>query len=195
MTEFLNNTHWSVHGLLALVFVLALAESLLVVGLLVPGVALLSAATLIAAEQNIHPGLWWLCGGLGAFCGDGLSFVAGSWLGHRLDRLRLFREHPQWLPRAQDFFRRYGAMSIALGRFVGPLRPVVPAVAGAAGMRPLTFWWVNLLSSAAWAAVYLLPVYWLGKEAGSWLPGWALALFVLLATVLALIVSRYAVRR
>lgn len=195
MQEYLHNSELSVQALLALVFLLALLESLLVVGLLIPGVALLSALTLLAAEQHVPVAGWWLAGALGALCGDGISFHLGRVLSHRLVGWRIFRQHPQWLPQAHRFFHRHGGLSIASGRFIGPLRPLVPAVAGAAGMPPLHFWWVNVLSSAAWAAAYLLPVYWLGQTLQQWLPGWVLMVILLLISVLALLVSRFAVRR
>jgi|GEM_PF-914050 len=155
------------HGwlLLPAVFVLALAESLLVVGLFIPGVALLVALTILAAEQGLPVVWWWLAGAAGAFCGDGLSFHIGRWYGPRLAHWNIFRRHPDWLPSAEHFFARYGVWSIALGRFIGPLRPLVPAMAGVCGMPVRDFWWVNSWSSAAWAAFYLLPVYWFGQAA------------------------------
>lgn len=43
------------------------------------------------------------------------------------------------------------------GRFVGPMRPIIPAVAGMLGMAPLRFFTANILSALAWAPAYILP--------------------------------------
>ncbi|MCD8523376.1 MAG: DedA family protein [Saccharospirillaceae bacterium] len=176
--------------LLLALFAVALAESLLVVGLLIPGVAILVALTLLAVEQSLSPWLWWLAGASGALCGDGLSFHIGRCAGPGLARWRIFSRHPHWLPAGHDFFARYGLWSIALGRFVGLLRPLVPAVAGVCDMKPQTFWVVNIWSSAAWAAFYLLPVYWFGQALLTLVQPWQLMLGLGLVTLLALLVSR-----
>jgi undecaprenyl-diphosphatase len=93
----------------------------------------------------------------GAIVGDGLSF----WLGrHYADRVRTFwpfRNHPQWLDLGERFFNRHGGKSILFGRFVGPVRPFIPVVAGMLGMQPRAFYLANILSALAWAPGYLLP--------------------------------------
>lgn len=180
--------------LLGAVFALALVESLLIVGLLVPGVGLLLTLTVLAAEAQV-PLLWWLLGGsLGAFAGDAISFEIGRYQQEAIQRWSFFQRHPHWLQQGQDFFRRFGGWSIALGRFVGPLRPFVPAVAGGCGMQRGVFYWVNSLSAPLWAIVYLLPMYWLGQEALDYLNVSQLLILLLAASGLALVIT-YRLRR
>ena len=52
-------------------------------------------------------------------------------------------------------------MSVALGRFVGPLRCLVPLTAGTLGMNSKIFFPVEILSAPAWTAVYVLTGYFL----------------------------------
>ena len=44
-----------------------------------------------------------------------------------------------------------------LGRFLGPIRAIVPVVAGMSGMPARQFYVVNVLSAFAWAAAHMLP--------------------------------------
>ncbi len=142
---------------LFLVFTLAMAESLAVVGLAVPGAAMMIAAGALVAlgAMEFWPTLFVAVAG--AIVGDGISY----WIGrHYRDRLRTlwpFRRYPGWLSRGEEFFSRHGGKSVLLGRFVGPVRPVIPVVAGMLGMRPAAFYGVNILSALAWAPAYLLP--------------------------------------
>ncbi len=139
------------------VFLVALSESLVVVGLVVPGTVLMFGIGVLVGSGNL--GLWetlvWAFAG--AVVGDGLSF----WLGrHFRDHIRNwwpFRAHPQMLVRGEAFFLRHGGKSVLIGRFVGPVRPVIPAVAGMMGMAPGKFLVVNLVSALLWAPAYLLP--------------------------------------
>ena len=47
--------------------------------------------------------------------------------------------------------------SIVIGRFFGPLRAVVPLVAGVFGMRQIPFQIANVGSAMLWAFVLLAP--------------------------------------
>ncbi|MEO5341901.1 MAG: DedA family protein [Gammaproteobacteria bacterium SHHR-1] len=153
------------------VFGMALAESLALVGVLIPGVLVLFAAGTLVGAGVLD--FWVLCAyaAAGAIIGDGLSY----WLGHRLDaytgRLRWFRLHPDHLQKGIAFFARYGDLSVALGRFFGPIRAIIPLVAGLMRMPPRRFYAANILSALVWAPAYLLPGTLVGQAAsdGNWL--------------------------
>lgn len=148
----------------SVVFIVAVAESLAVVGLAVPGAVLMIAAGALVALGALAFWPTLLLAVAGAIVGDGISF----WLGrHYRDRLRdawPFRRHPRWLIQGEKFFRRHGGKGIFFGRFVGPVRPIIPMVAGMLGMRPAAFYAVNVLSALAWAPAYLLPGMALGAS-------------------------------
>jgi membrane protein DedA with SNARE-associated domain len=145
------------------IFLIALVESLALAGLLVPGVVLLVAATAMAGSSGI--GVLEVLGlaFAGAVCGDLASFVLGRVFHQDIKRMRLFQRHPQWIDRGESFFRRYGMLSVLIGRFVGPIRPVIPLVAGMFDMPAWRFMLVNVLSALAWAPAYVLPGYLAGQ--------------------------------
>ena len=148
-----QNPGWSY----SVIFLVAMAESLAIVGLVVPGVVIMFGIGALIASGAIAfwPAMGWAVAG--AVAGDGLSF----WLGHhyreQLTSTWPFSRHPQSLQRGVEFFERYGGKSVALGRFFGPIRAVIPLVAGMMGMAPLRFVAANVLSALAWAPLYLLP--------------------------------------
>lgn len=139
------------------VFLSALAESLAVVGVIVPGALIMFGAGALVAmgALDLRATLAWAIAG--AVAGDGISY----WLGHhyreRLRSLWPFCRYPGLIGRGELFFQRHGGKSVLLGRFIGPVRPMIPAVAGMLGMPPLRFYAVNLLSALAWAPAYILP--------------------------------------
>jgi membrane protein DedA with SNARE-associated domain len=145
------------------IFLIALVESLALAGLLVPGVVLLVAATAMAGSGGMGMLEVLALAFAGAVCGDLLSFILGRLFHQDIKRMRLFQRHPQWIDRGEGFFRRYGMLSVLIGRFVGPIRPVIPLVAGMFDMPAWRFMLVNLLSALAWAPVYVLPGYLAGQ--------------------------------
>jgi hypothetical protein len=68
-----------------------------------------------------------------------------------------FTRHPELIPRGEKFFHKHGGKSVLFGRFIGPIRPVIPAIAGIMHMNPYHFYFVNIVSAIAWAPVVLLP--------------------------------------
>lgn len=145
------------------VFSVALAESLAIVGILVPGVIVLVGAGVLIGTGVLD--FWTMCAWAvaGAIIGDGLSY----WIGHHFEyltgRWRWFKLHPDHLEKGIHFFEKYGDISVALGRFFGPIRAIVPLVAGLMRMPPKRFFIANVLSALVWAPAYLAPGMVLGE--------------------------------
>ncbi|AKH20794.1 bifunctional DedA family/phosphatase PAP2 family protein [Sedimenticola thiotaurini] len=141
----------------SVIFFIAMAESLAIIGLIVPGVAIMFGIGALIASGAIAfwPAMGWAVAG--AVTGDGLSFWLGRHYQQRLTTIWPFNRYPESLQRGVDFFQKYGGKSVALGRFFGPIRAVIPLIAGMLGMTPLRFVIANVLSALAWAPLYLLP--------------------------------------
>lgn len=168
MTEFIQdmlawiaaNPHWAY----LLIFAVAMFESLALVGMLVPGAVMMIGAgpPIAAGVLSFWPVMGWAVAG--AIVGDGISY----WLGHhyreRLKEMWPFSRYPDSMARGEKFFREYGGKSVAFGRFVGPVRAVIPVVAGMMGMEPKKFYLANVLSALAWAPAYIVPGIVLGAS-------------------------------
>lgn len=163
LTETLYQLAPSPGMLLFFIGLIALLESLALVGLLLPGVILITAAASLAGHQDMAISAILVAAFVGAVIGDGLSFILGYTQRERVTRLWPFSRHPEWLARGARFFQRYGSLSVFFGRFVGPVRPVIPLIAGMLRMSPRAFIWANLASAALWAPAYVLPGYLLGQ--------------------------------
>ena len=118
------------------VFLVALMESLVVLGLVIPGAALLFGAGALIATGTLplYPVLLWTI--LGAAFGDILSFLLGWHYHQRLRVLWPFRRYPVLVNRGVNFFVDHGGKGVFMARFIGPLRPIVPAIAAMMHRRP-----------------------------------------------------------
>lgn len=158
--------HWSGFA----VFLISLSESLAVVGLVVPGVVLMTAIGAMMGGGILPFWLTLTWAILGAIAGDGISY----WLGHHYHQhLRdfwPFRQFPKLLARGEAFFKHHGGKSIIFGRFVGPVRPMIPVIAGMMDMTPKRFLFFNVLSAIAWAPLYSLPGILIGASLGTLSP-------------------------
>jgi len=75
----------------------------------------------------------------------------GQKFGPLLSDVWPFRRHPERLNSGIAFFERYGAASVFIGRFFGPLRAVIPLAAGMLHMPTRRFYIANVLSATIWA--------------------------------------------
>lgn len=152
------------HPELALLFVFLVAffESLIVVGMILPGAAFMVGFGALIGLGALQAGPAVIVAILGAIAGDSLSY----WLGwHYKQTLKAhwpFSTYPNLIERGESFFHRHGGKSVMLGRFIGPLRPVVPAIAGMLAMPRSRFFLINVISACIWAPLYLLPGYLFG---------------------------------
>ena len=146
-------------------FVVSFGESIAFLSLLFPGTAiLLAAGTLIPSGIiPLWPVLLWSIAG--ATLGDSVSYGVGKHCGKALERSWPFTRHPDLIPRGTDFFKRYGGMSVFLGRFFGPLRAVIPLAAGLMRMPTERFWVANVASALVWGPSVLFPGALLGVAA------------------------------
>ena len=154
------------HAFNAVVFTVALMESLVVLGLLIPGAALLFGAGALVATGALplYPILLWTT--LGAALGDIISFLLGRHYHQRLRVVWPFRRYPVLVNRGVDFFVGHGGKGIFMARFIGPLRPIVPAIAGMMSMPTARFLAIDSLACLLWAPVYILPGIVFGASLG-----------------------------
>lgn len=183
LTEWLHaHQKW----LLVTIFLAAFFESLAIVGIIIPGIAILFALATIAGNTDINLFAVLAAGSLGAIAGDCLSFSLGYHYKNRLHHIYPFNRHPNAISKGHEFFLKHGMISVVIGRFVGPIRPVIPLVAGSLAMQPSHFISINILSALAWSPFYLLPGYWVGKSVDGLPPGYgdlARAMVLLIAII------------
>jgi membrane protein DedA with SNARE-associated domain len=154
------NDHPQLAGLVT--FLISATESIAIIGTIVPGSIMMTALGTLAGAGVIPlwPTILWAI--LGAIVGDGISYWIGHYFKERLPLLWPFRSHPALLKTGEKFFHKYGSMSVFIGRFVGPVRALVPMIAGMLGMKPWKFTIANVTSAIGWAPAYMLPGILLG---------------------------------
>ena len=168
------------------IFLISLSESLALVGLIVPGTVIMFGIGAVVSTGSLDLKIVLAMAALGAIAGDGISYWIGHHYKEQLRQFWPFSRYSGMLEKGEIFFNRRGGTSVLFGRFVGPVRPVIPVVAGMLDMGPLHFFMVNVLSAIGWALVYILPGVFFGTSlavAGAVSTRLAILVFILLAAV------------
>lgn len=151
---------------LVLLFLVAMLDALFILGAFVPAAIVLFAVGAVVALGSLE--LWptVLIAAAGALAGDALSFALGRRYGETLFQSRLLRRYPEFVAGGRDFFARHGGKGVFLARFLGPVRSITPALAGASNMPVWWFLVVDFPASVLWALVYLVPGVLFGASLG-----------------------------
>lgn len=179
-------TNWlQAHPYLALfiTFLVSLSESLAIIGSIVPGSVTMTAIGILAGSGLMRIDLTLLAAILGAIAGDSLSYALGYYYSDKLTDMWPFSRYPTWLNYGKEFFNKHGGKSVLLGRFIGPLRSIIPVIAGIMHMKQWRFIAANVLSGILWSLLYVLPGILIGTASNELTPEGAtkLILFILVS--------------
>jgi len=147
----------------AVIFAIAFCDAVIILGAIVPALPLMIAVGVLIGMGELSGPYAVACATVGAFAGDGLSYWVGRRWGNRLRLVWPFRSYPQLLDRGELMFRRNAFKSILVARYVGAIRPFVPAIAGIAHMPFRNYLKASGLACLSWAVLFLLPGWALGQ--------------------------------
>jgi len=167
-----------------LLFVLTALEASAFVGLFVPGETALLLGGFLSYQGKLNLFLVIVVTVIGGVLGDSAGYEIGRHLGGRMRRTWFGRKigEQRW-ERAHKYVREKGARAVLLGRFVGILRALVPAVAGDSRMPYSKFLLWNVIGAIVWGPSVVVAGYLAGRSwrvIESYLSRGSFALFALI---------------
>lgn len=150
-----------------LLFMVTFGETFVIAGMFVPGTIMLVLMGGLTQYGYYQFPLLALFAIAGAILGNSVSFEIGRAGKFHVERLSFVQKY---LDAGRAFFKAHGGKSIFMSRFVGPVRPIVPFIAGISDMSRMEFYSYTVVSAVCWCIAYLF---------GGWLFGyaWKRALF------------------
>lgn len=161
--EILNNAgHLAIWVAAAMIF----AECGLLIGFFLPGDSLLFVVGLFVGNGAIGTPLWATCSLLfvAAFAGN----LLGYWIGRRAgpslfrrENSRIFKK--KYIDHTEEFFNKYGAAAIILGRFIAIVRTFITVLAGAGKMDFRRYALYSAIGAALWTVTLTVLGYLIGN--------------------------------
>jgi membrane-associated protein len=142
----------------AILFAIIFAETGFVVTPFLPGDSLLFGVGALAAidrSGTLQVGWVFLLLTVAAIAGNTVNYSIGRQIGQRAfsGQYRFFKlSH---LTRTQEYFLRYGGLTVLLSRFMPIIRTFAPFVAGIGRMPYPRFQLFNAVGGAAWVALFV----------------------------------------
>jgi membrane protein DedA with SNARE-associated domain len=149
-----------------IVAALAFGESIAVLSLVVPATVLLVGVGALVETGGLAFWPVWAGAVGGAVLGDWLSFEFGRYFQDSAKHVWPLNRQPEMVARGEAYTQRWGAGAVFVGRFFGPIRAVVPLIAGIFLMPRPVFLSVTVASALVWAFLLLTAGDAAGDAAG-----------------------------
>lgn len=128
----------------------AFLEAFVGIGLFISGAILLSVCTILYVEGIATLPQMLPLAFLGALLSDQSGFYIGRFMGPRFHHTAFATKRAKVLKKAEQSIVKYGVFAIFIGRFVTPIRSVVPLVTGVSGMARARYTAFDFIACALW---------------------------------------------
>lgn len=148
----------------AILFLIVFCETGLVVVPFLPGDSLLFMAGALSVNGTLNIFAVIIIFIAAAILGDALNYQIGKHFGTRIehsDSPRFIKKEN--LEKTQDFFKRHGAKTIVIARFVPIVRTFAPFLAGAGHMKYSRFFSYNVVGAILWVLTFVMAGYLFGN--------------------------------
>jgi membrane protein DedA with SNARE-associated domain len=147
-------------------FLATALENIPVIGLFLPGEAVVVAAGFLASSGEFELWLVILIASLGAVAGSAASYIIG-WFGGRalieLIALKLKADHRR-LGEADTYFHSHGPVTVFIGRYMTGVKAFIPALAGTHRMNFAAFLFFASLGVVSWTVLAAFLGFFFGEH-------------------------------
>ncbi|HWS21262.1 MAG TPA: VTT domain-containing protein [Methanoregula sp.] len=145
-----------------ILFIIIFCETGLVVFPYLPGDSLLFVAGTLAGAGFLNVEILIVTLIAAAILGDSANYWIGKNVGMKALEKKTFVKKGQ-LEKTEEYFARYGGLTIVIARFVPFIRTFAPFLAGVGKMNYRWFLGYNILGAILWVLGFVLAGYFLGS--------------------------------
>jgi membrane-associated protein len=146
-----------------ILFAIIFCETGLVIFPYLPGDSLLFVGGALSGAGFLSPGILLITLIIAAILGDSANY----WIGHTLGMKVLEKKYScvkrEHLEKTEEYFTRYGGLTIVIARFVPFIRTFAPFLAGVGKMSYRWFITYNITGAVMWICAFVLSGYFFGS--------------------------------
>jgi membrane-associated protein len=146
-----------------ILFAIILCETGLVVFPYLPGDSLLFVAGALSGAGYLNVEILVVTLIAAAVLGDSVNYWIGHKVGMKVLTMRYCLVKKEQLEKTEEYFARYGGLTIVIARFVPFIRTFAPFLAGIGKMSYRWFLTYNVIGAVLWISGFLLAGYFFGS--------------------------------
>ncbi len=176
---------------LPLLFIIIFLENT-ILGFFIPGEIILFAAAALAGQGTLNVFLVFIVAFVAALSGNVFGFYIGFKVGiPALKKIAKKLHTERLLDRSNEFFKKYGAASIILGRFAVGVRVFIPPLAGASNMRFSLFLLYTIIALLIWTFVITGLGFYFSQDIAFLVANYNIAGAVILVIIISIFIIIY----
>jgi membrane-associated protein len=185
------------HGWVAYLVIAALVfgETAVFVGFVLPGEIATILGGVLASRGHVSLAVLILVVVIAAIAGPFVGYEIGRRTGDRLFAAKGLARVRGGVERTRSVLSKRGGAAVFLGRFIAVARAIMPAAAGAGGVRLATFAVYNVLGGLLWGVGYCLLGYLAGSAYAVVEERVGAGLAIAIGAVVVIAVAIWAIRR
>ncbi len=145
----------------SILFCTIFCETGLVITPFLPGDSLLFIAGTIAGLGGLNIGILLVSLYAAAILGDSVNYYIGRRIGGKIIDMNLVFIRNEHVEKTQEYFSKYGPITIIIARFAPFIRTLAPFFAGMGKMQYPIFLFYNVTGAILWVSTFLLAGYFL----------------------------------
>lgn len=142
---------------LFIIGIISFLESLALIGLLLPGIVLMATLGTFIGNGKLFFYPSWIAGIIGCLLGDWISYYIGLYFENWLHNLSFLKKHYNILEKTKRLLNKHSMLTILIGRFIGPTRPLIPMVSGMLKLPLKKFILPSFIGCILWPPIYFFP--------------------------------------
>lgn len=150
-------TYYTKNNLNIVVFIISFLESFTLTGLVLPGMILMGGLGTLIGKGKLNFYHAWLFSTIGCIIGDIFSYYFGLKFNKKIKKMFLFKKNKKLIKKIQIFLYQYHFITVFIGKFIGPSRPLIPIISGILKLSFYKFLFPNILACVFWPVIYFLP--------------------------------------
>ncbi|WP_343192273.1 DedA family protein [Buchnera aphidicola (Formosaphis micheliae)] len=132
-------------------------ESFTLVGLFLPGIIMMTSLGTLIGHGYLNFYTSWIASMIGCLLGDWSSYYIGWRFKHWLLNLYLLKKYQMILTKIKKTLINHNILTILIGRFIGPTRPLIPMVCGMLKLPLKKFIFPSIIGCIIWPPIYFFP--------------------------------------
>lgn len=150
-------------GIYVCIALVALLESTPVIGTFTPGTFIILFCGFMVSEGYVDFAPTLIATVVGSVVGDMVGYYFGMYgRAYIHDHKGILRT--AHIEMGRGFFTKHGGKSVIIGRFAGPIRSIIPVIAGMISMSPKKFVSFNIVGAFIWSSLYVGLGYIFGSQ-------------------------------
>lgn len=132
-------------------------ESLAFIGLILPGMIIMGGLGSLIGTGKLNLYNAWFLSTIGCILGDTISYCIGIKYAEKIKKIRLIQKKIKFFDKTKHALKKYSFISIFIGKFIGPIRPLIPITSGVLKIPIYKFIVPNYMACSIWPIIYFFP--------------------------------------